>query len=193
MTKEEEEEIFGLMSKNCDHSTNLISELLEIGRLEDEDYVLEKEVVDLNLFLEKLLEQFEQTTIRKSLKIAKTFENNLNNIKINEKEFIHVIYNLISNAIKFTPVGGEINIKTKAVVNNKVSIEISDTGIGISKELLPIIFDKFSKARRKGIEGEKSTGLGMWIVKHIIKLHGGEISVRSRENEGTAFTILLPA
>lgn len=192
VTKEEEEEIFGLMNKECDHSTNLIMELLEIGRLEDEDYVLEKEVVNLNLFLEKLLEQFEQTTIRKGLKFTKTFENDLKYIKINEKEFIHVIYNLISNAIKFTPAGGEIKIKTKAVVNDKVSIEISDTGIGISKELLPIIFDKFSKARRKGIEGENSTGLGMWIVKHIIKLHGGEISVKSLENNGTTFTILLP-
>lgn len=165
---------------------------MEIGRLEDENFVLEKKVVNLNQFFEKSLEQFEQPTVKKGLSFTKTFENDLKHIKINEKEFVRVIYNLISNAIKFTPAGGEIQIKTKTVVNDKVSIEISDTGIGISKELLPIIFDKFSKARRKGIEGEKSTGLGMWIVKHIIELHKGEISVRSTENEGTTFTILLP-
>lgn len=190
--KEDEHEVFRLMTKDCDHSTSLISELLEIGRLEDEKFVLEKEVVNLNLFLEKSLDQFEQTILKKRLKFTKIFEKNLKQIKINEKEFIRVIYNLISNAIKFTPAGGEIKIITKTVSDDKISIEISDTGIGISKELLPIIFDKFSKARRKGIEGEKSTGLGMWIVKHIIKLHEGEISVRSQENKGTTFTIQLP-
>jgi len=60
-------------------------------------------------------------------------------------------------------------------------------------DLLPIIFDKFSKASRTGVSGEESTGLGMWIVKHIVELHGGEINVSSRENTGTKFTILLPA
>jgi len=191
--KEEEHEIFRLMTKDCDHSISLISELLEIGRLEDENFVLEKEEVNLNQFFEKSLDRFEQTTTKKGLRFIKIFEKDLKQIKINEKEFIRVIYNLISNAIKFTPAGGEIKITTKTVTENKISVEISDTGIGISKELLPIIFDKFSKARRKGIEGEKSTGLGMWIVKHIIKLHEGEISVSSQENKGTTFAILLPS
>ncbi len=190
--KEEEEEIFRLMTKDCDHSTNLITELLEIGRLEDDDFVLTKTPTDLNAFLEKSLEQFEQAAIKKDIEFTKSFDKDLKSIEINEKEFIRVAYNLISNAIKFTPAGGEISIITKAAIGDKVSIEISDTGIGISNELLPIIFDKFSKASRKGVEGEKSTGLGMWIVKHIIELHGGEISVKSRENEGTMFTILLP-
>jgi signal transduction histidine kinase len=88
--------------------------------------------------------------------------------------------------------GGEIKVTTKTLPEDKVSIEISDTGVGISPNLLPINFAKFSKAARVGVQGEKSTGLGMWIVKHIVKLHGGEISVSSKENEGTTFTIVLP-
>jgi len=192
VNEDEEKEIFRLMTKDCDHSTDLIAELLEIGRLEDEDFVLEKKSVDMNAFLLKSLEQFEQAAAKKSIRFTKVFDEHLKYVKINEKEFIRVVYNLISNSIKFTPDNGEIKIETKTANGNKVSIEISDTGIGISKELLPIIFDKFSKARRKGIEGEKSTGLGMWIVKHIINLHGGEISVVSTENEGTIFNIILP-
>ncbi|MCK5699904.1 MAG: HAMP domain-containing histidine kinase, partial [Cyclobacteriaceae bacterium] len=190
--KEEEEEIFRLMTKDCDHSTNLIAELLEIGRLEDDDFILTKTATNLNKFLGKSLEQFEQEAAIKNIRFTKSFDNGLKTIEINEKEFVRVVYNLISNAIKFTPAGGEVKIKTKATTGEMVSIEISDTGVGITQNLLPIIFDKFSKAGRSGTEGEKSTGLGMWIVKHIIKLHGGEISVRSRENEGTTFTILLP-
>lgn len=192
VSKEEEEEVFRLMTKDCDHSTNLIAELLEIGRLEDDGFVLEKSASDLNAFLEKSLEQFVQLTARKNIKFTKIFDRDLTSIEINEKEFVRVAYNLISNAIKFTPNGGEISIKTKVLDGDNVSIEISDTGVGISQNLIPIIFDKFSKASRAGIEGEKSTGLGMWIVKHIINLHGGKISVKSREKEGTTFTILLP-
>lgn len=191
--KDEEAEVFRLMTKDCDHSTNLISELLEIGRLEDENFVLEKQLVNLSEFLENALEQFENNITKKSIRFVKNFESDLKPIKLNEREFIRVVNNLISNAIKFTPEEGEINITTKCISNDKVSIEISDTGIGISEELLPNIFDKFSKARRKGIKGENSTGLGMWIVKHIIRLHSGEISVKSIENIGTTFTIILPA
>ncbi len=193
LKKEEEKEIYSLMTRDHEHSLNLIAELLDIGRLEDENFVLEKKAVDLNAFLEKSMEQFENPAKKKHILFTKSFDRNLNTVSINETEFLRVIHNLISNAIKFTPSGGEIRVKTKSLLDNKVSIVISDTGIGISKELLPIIFNKFSKARRKGIEGEKSTGLGMWIVKHIVTLHGGEISVKSLENNGTTFTILLPA
>jgi len=190
--KEDQYEIYQLMTKDCDHSTNLIAELLEIGRLEVNDYVLTKVPTDINTFLEKSINRFEQQATVKDLNVTKVFDEDLQLININEKEFVRVIYNLISNAIKFTPAGGEIKIITKLDDLKRVSIEISDTGVGIAKNLLPIIFDKFSKASRAGIKGEKSTGLGMWIVKHIVSLHGGEISVASKENKGTTFTILLP-
>ncbi|MCG8309514.1 MAG: PAS domain-containing sensor histidine kinase [Cytophagales bacterium] len=190
--KEEEEEIFGMMTRDCDHSVNLIGELLEIGRLEDENFVLTKTPTDLNAFLEKSLESFEQSAQKKGIKFTKDFSNRLITVGINEKEFIRVVYNLINNAIKFTPKGGEITVGTNTLDHDKVSIKISDTGVGISQDLIPIIFDKFSKASRAGIEGEKSTGLGMWIVKHIVQLHKGEISVESHENKGTTFSIILP-
>ncbi len=189
---DEREEIFRLMTKDCNHSTNLISELLELGRLEDKNYVLQKKYVCLNQFIEKSLEQFSKSTIKKDIKFVKEFDPDLKKVNINEQEFVRVITNLMSNAIKFTPAGGEIKIITKSISDDNKLLEISDTGIGISDELLPFIFDKFSKARRKGIEGEKSTGLGMWIVKHIINLHDGEIDVKSKVNEGTTFSIVLP-
>jgi two-component system sensor histidine kinase VicK len=192
VSKSEEEEVFRLMMKDCDHSTNLIAELLEIGRLEDDNFVLRKELIDLHEFFERSFEQFEQAATKKRIRFTKLFDEGVQWVNINEREFVRVAYNLISNAVKFTPMGGEIKVTTKTLPEDKVSIEISDTGVGISPNLLPIIFDKFSKAARVGVQGEKSTGLGMWIVKHIVKLHGGEISVSSKENEGTTFTIVLP-
>ena len=190
--KEEEGQVFRMMAKDCDHSTNLISELLEIGRLEDEGFVLKKTASDLNVILEESIEQFAQVAAKKNVTFVKSFDRDLKSVDINEKEFAHVTYNLLSNALKFTGAGGEIKIKTSLSGSEMVVVEISDNGVGISQQLLPGIFDKFSKAGRVGIDGEKSTGLGMWIVQHIIKLHGGEISVVSKENKGTTFTILLP-
>jgi len=191
VSEDEQEKVFGLMARDCDHSTNLIEELLDIGRLEDESYVLIKDQVDLNDFIENVLNDVEESA-EGNIKLNKSLDDSVGQVNLNEKEFIRVIYNLMSNAFKFTPDGGEVKISTRSLTKEKVGIEISDTGIGISKELLPIIFDKFSKAGRKGIKGEKSTGLGMWIVKHIVKLHDGEISVFSREHEGTTFNITLP-
>jgi PAS domain S-box-containing protein len=192
MTEEEQQKIFKLMTRDCEHSVNLISELLDIGRLEDEKYVLEKKPAGLHQFLEKAMERFDQSVENKKIRLVKEFESKVDTVEINENEFVRVIYNLLSNAIKFTPQGGEITVTTRSVDGKKVEIAISDTGVGISEELLPIIFDKFSKAGRKGIKGEKSTGLGMWIVRHIVKLHGGQISVESQEYKGTKFTIVLP-
>lgn len=191
VSKEEEEKVYGLMARDCDHSTNLIEELLDIGRLEDERYVLTKAPVNLNNFIDNVLKDVEEQSDGK-IKLIKAYDDTISLVNLNEREFIRVIYNLMSNAFKFTPDGGEVKIVTRSLGKEKVGIEISDTGVGISKELLPIIFDKFSKAGRKGLKGEKSTGLGMWIVKHIVKLHDGEISVHSREYEGTTFNIVLP-
>jgi PAS domain S-box-containing protein len=191
VTEEEEEKVFGLMARDCDHSTNLIEELLDIGRLEDESYVLTKAPVNLNDFIDNVLKDVEEQSDGK-IKLIKSYDDTISLVNLNESEFIRVIHNLMSNAFKFTPDGGEVKIVTRSLEKEKVCIEISDTGVGISKQLLPIIFDKFSKAGRKGLKGQKSTGLGMWIVKHIVKLHDGEISVHSREYEGTTFNIILP-
>ncbi len=196
MRETEVQEIFRLMTKECDHSTNLIAELLEIGRLEDNRFIMAKSPTILKQFLERALLQFEQTAAKKNITFKTSFDPTINTVDINEMEFTRVAYNLISNALKFTPNGGEIRLATRYIerANDRyVAIEISDTGVGISMDLLPIIFDKFSKASRAGVSGEESTGLGMWIVKHIVELHGGLINVSSRENTGTTFTILLPA
>lgn len=193
INESEKEEVFRLMTKECDHSTNLIAELLEIGRLEDENFVLRKSDTNLHEFLNRTLEPFEQSAAQKHINFKKCYDPGIECIPLNENEFVRVIRNLISNAFKFTSENGQISISTEKAPEGKVHILISDNGVGISKDLIPIIFDKFSKASRAGVKGEKSTGLGMWIVKHIVKLHDGEISVTSEEGKGTTFTIELPA
>ena len=103
-----------------------------------------------------------------------------------------VIRNLVSNAIKFTPKGGNIEITALQSENNESIISVSDNGIGMSHEILDNLFSIGKKINRKGTEGEPSTGLGLIICKDFIKKHGGHIQVNSLPGKGSTFTISLP-
>ena len=100
--------------------------------------------------------------------------------------------NLISNALKFSKDNDKIEIRLDKE-NKMAIIEVKDHGLGIPKDMLPHLFERFSKAGRTGIHGEESTGLGLSIVKQILERHKGEIEVDSIENQGSTFTIKLPA
>ncbi len=103
---------------------------------------------------------------------------------------MRVVENLLSNAVKFTDPGGQITISLKQE-GRRVMLQISDTGIGIPAHLQPTLFNMFTKAGREGTQGETTTGLGLYIVKQIVEMHGGTIRVVSQENVGTSFFIHL--
>jgi two-component system phosphate regulon sensor histidine kinase PhoR len=98
---------------------------------------------------------------------------------------------LVSNAIKYTPDGGAVTIEMHAD-GDYVKTVVRDTGIGISEEDLPRIFDKFARVKSEKTRGIVGTGLGLAIVKNILEAHLGSISVESEEGKGTVFTVLLP-
>jgi len=101
---------------------------------------------------------------------------------------LQVINNLISNAIKFTEDGGAINLSVNEG-SETILIEITDTGIGIPQKFHANLFEKFSNARRTGLKGEPSVGLGMSIIKTIVEWHRGKIWFKSEENMGSTFYI----
>lgn len=111
--------------------------------------------------------------------------------EVDENRILLIINNLISNAIKFTPDGGWVRVRLSRHVDH-VLLEVSDNGIGIPEELQPVLFDRFTKARRTGLRGEKTTGLGMSIIKSVVSLHHGKIRFESQEGQGTSFFIELP-
>ena len=106
--------------------------------------------------------------------------------------FESVVRNLVFNAIKFTHRGGQITISAKALPNNSVEISISDTGIGMKKEMIGNLFKLDANVSRKGTEGEASTGLGLIICNDFIEKHGGELNVESEVGKGTTFRFTLP-
>jgi len=179
-----------IIKKHVDRLTNIVQDLLVLSELEDKKTKLDLEDVDLKALLQDVLRPFEEKAKKKGLSLKVDFDPGLPPIKADPFRLQQAFFNLIDNAVKYTE-QGEIRISTKGKADH-VEIEVADTGIGIPKEHLPRIFERFyvvdkSRSRRLG-----GTGLGLSIVKHIVLLQGGEIDVESTPGVGTRFRVRLP-
>lgn len=183
---------FDLINRSCKTALNIISELLDISELDRPDFMLKKEPVELISYLKGIIHSNNILAADKELEFD--FKTNVCqlNIDLNPGKFSRVINNLLMNAIKFSHRKEKIHLTINYLPEeSSVIIKVQDHGIGIPDALKSIIFDKFTKAGRKGTEGEKSLGLGMSIVKRIIELHQGKIWLESKENEGTSIFMQL--
>ena len=172
------------------HVLNIANDILEMMQPANVKTALDKEITELNDFLKNCIQFQELQAKEKSIDII--FISTVDKVfsEINRDKMMRVITNLLSNATKFTKEGGKIEVSL-TLKNKHPFITVKDSGIGIPKNKQPFLFEKFSIARRAGTRGEKSTGLGMFIVKEIIDRHAGKISFDSEENKGTSFYIEL--
>ena len=175
----------------CSRNIALIRNLLNQEFLESTEVELRKERADLVWEIQDVIDNYK----RSEENIAKTFVLNTTDeklyVRIDSLKLMQVINNLISNAIKFTPDNGVIEVDIRDQ-QHTVLIIISDNGIGIPTEMQPYLFDRFTKARRRGLRGEEPVGLGMSIIKTLIELHGGKITFESEEGIGSRFFIEIP-
>lgn len=185
---EEDREHMEVIKHSCDKAASIINDLLETAHSEaPSDF--DVQTIELNQFLLKIVDEW----VKGKMGHVKILYYGLNEkvfAKINSEKMERVMDNLISNAIKFSGPTNHIEIALNAT-NDDVTIDVKDFGMGIPEKLLPYIFDRFSRASRKGLRGEESVGLGLSIVRQIVEKHGGEIEVHSTEQSGTTFTINL--
>jgi signal transduction histidine kinase len=126
---------------------------------------------------------------RKTLDLVLDLGERLPDVMGNESQLDRVLWNLMGNAVKFTPAGGKITVKSTCD-NKRVSVAFTDTGIGMVQEELPILFSQFR--RLKGSAKIEGTGLGLFIVKTLVEAHKGTVEASSVEGRGSTFTIHLP-
>jgi two-component system sensor histidine kinase VicK len=179
-----------MIEGSCEKAYSIIKDLLLIGEIELGKQPLVKQATEMKSFIEPLLYPLQLHAKEKEISLH--FECPQEQVygQINREKFLRVIENLVSNAIKFTKVGGQVRVGLKKE-SQKVILQVSDTGVGIPEPLQSSIFQKFTQAGRQGTEGEETTGLGLYIVKQIIELHRGKIYFESQENKGTTFFIEL--
>jgi len=195
-TIEEKNEHYDLILKTCRISYDIIETLLNNARNDESDTSLV--CTCMNDFIEDAVHQFvkfKNTTRAISKNASREIIFNRPGEKIyaliNHQKITRVFDNLLSNAWKFTKKNGIITIDLKKDGDN-ICILVTDNGIGIPQDMLPVLFNRFSKAGRTGLNGEKSHGLGMSICKLFMKQHHGDISAHSEEGNGTEITITLP-
>lgn len=184
-------ELIPLILETCQRNLNLIRELVDQEFLESVNSALKKERVNVVDKVQEMLAYYRKTA--ESLSKQYTFQSSAPSIMlaIDDSKFRQVLNNLISNAIKFTRDNGTIaiGIEEKA---DRVLFTVADDGVGIPADLQSVLFDKFTKARRPGLRGEPSVGLGMSIIKTIVEWHNGTIRFESVEDQGTTFYIDIP-
>ncbi|MBU1186466.1 MAG: cell wall metabolism sensor histidine kinase WalK [Acidobacteria bacterium] len=179
-----------IIKRNTDRLVNIVQDLLLLSELEDQNKTHEMEEIDLVFLLRNVEKLILPELEKKGLKFSINIKGDLPKIEADAFQLEQVFINLLDNAVKYTD-EGKIDIDVKES-GGCVEVRISDTGVGITEEDLPRIFERFyvtdkARSRRQG-----GTGLGLSIVKHILLLHDGDIAVTSTEGKGTTVTVSLP-
>lgn len=184
-----------IIKDSSSNALKLVKDILEASKIEMLDYELILNAYEVNSLLQSYKHQIQSLTIVKNIQIVFDLCLEPLNCAVNTDKFWQIIHNLLSNAIKFSHAYNKVIIKTQITMINNISfaeIAVIDFGIGIPNDKIPYLFEKFSKAGRRGTSGENSTGLGLSIVKRLVELHSGFISFKTEESKGTEFIIHLP-
>jgi signal transduction histidine kinase len=176
------------------HQTTLlehfIGEILLSAQLQNVCEI-DQSPIKLNLTISNIVQSLYPIAEKKSLSLIPVLQSDLPDILGDRIDLERVLVNLIQNAITYTPEGGSVKVRT-SLQNDKTIIEVSDTGIGISANDLPYIFDHFYRVDKARSMSHGGMGLGLAIVKRIIEMHNGNIEVESVVGQGTTFRVLLP-
>jgi two-component system phosphate regulon sensor histidine kinase PhoR len=183
------ERFLNRIETEVDALTQMVEELLELSRIESRQAPLRLQSVAVSEIVLPAVERLLAQAERAGLGVSVADLSHLPNVLADTERMRQVVTNLVHNAIKFTPAGGEISLKGE-LAGGEVVISVRDTGVGISVDALPRIFERFYKADRARSGG--GTGLGLSIAKHVVQSHGGRIWAESREGQGSIFRFSLP-
>jgi signal transduction histidine kinase/uncharacterized protein YpmB len=179
------------INRHSDELAHLVTNLLDISRIESGRVIMKQRPCNLTEIINTVLELLSVQLKEKQIKTDIHIPQATLNILADQEQIQRVFINLIGNAIKFTPKGGNITILAHPQ-DNLVRIEVKDTGCGIPADSLDKIFDEFYRVDSTINQRVKGTGLGLSLVKNIIEAHGGKIWARSKQGQGTTFSFTLP-
>lgn len=189
--KEEIDELLESLKETSDSTRELLDNLLQWSRSQTGTIQFKPELIAIGEMVKSNLGLLTETAENKQITLKSKLDFT-GEIKIDKDMINLVIRNLVTNALKFTPSGGEITVATQKT-DHTVEISVNDTGVGIAPEMIPRLFSVADKISTKGTAGEKGSGLGLILCKEFVEKHGGKLVVESRVGEGSSFKIQLPA
>jgi len=190
MSEQTKRQFLEIIDSESNRLATLIEGLLDISRMESGTVTILHESVDVAAVIEQVLTALRPLADKKNIRLKADIDDDLPNLQGDPGRIQSAVTNLVNNAIKFTPENGKVSVQALRRPDHLI-LRVTDTGVGIPKEALPRIFDRFYRVHHPGkhIQG---TGLGLAIVKKIAMMHGGRIEVESKPDEGTTFTLFLP-
>ncbi len=192
LSESEEGRAIDTIERNAKSQSQLIDDLLDVSRIITGKLQIDRAVVDLAGVIEAAHDAMRPVAEAKEIRIELSIEPAKLLVMGDQNRLQQVFWNLFSNAVKFSPKGGEVRV-TAAVDNGSVRVDVRDEGIGIPEEFLPFIFDRFRQADGSTTREHGGLGLGLAIVRHLMDLHQGSVEVYSEgKNLGSTFTITLP-
>jgi two-component system sensor histidine kinase VicK len=178
-----------LIRENTQQCINIISNFIKEEHIQSKKVFVKQTLFDVISKIRLIIESFETFDIKRRIELRSKEKAIF--ISADDVKFGQIIHNLLSNAIKFTHDDGKIVINVAGQARS-LTVTVTDNGIGIPEYLQPYIFKKNTPAGRTGLKGEKSIGMGLYIIKELVELMDGEIEFESEENKGSKFTLTFP-
>lgn len=186
------QEAISMINRNGEQLLNLVNQLLDLSKIESNAMQIDMEQGDIVSYIKYLFESFHSFAESKNIRMHFSRDMTTFLMDFDKRKIQHIISNVLSNAIKFTPSDGMVNLHISHLKNEKLVIKVQDSGIGISKEKMPFIFDRFYQTDNTHTRKGEGTGIGLALVKELVHLLNGTVEAKSILKEGTTFTISLP-
>ena len=187
----EQQNMVGMMERNTQSLIELVNDLLESAKLDSGAIKLDLAPVEAGPLLDEISESMRALALEKGITLEHAVAADLPKVNADRQKLRRALVNLVSNALKFTGRGGRVRV-TAAREGALVRFTVTDDGVGISAEDLPRLFDKYEQGRSRATRSEKGTGLGLYITRQLVELHGGEIRAESQPGKGSTFSFTIP-
>ena len=189
---EDQVDFLDTILRNTDLLAKLVNDLLEVSKLEAGALKLDTQPVDLSKIIKEATVEMIPQIQEKSQNLVIINELESTTVIGDPKKLTQILLNLLSNANKYTPEKGKITVTTERI-KDMVKVTVNDNGIGISEEDQKRLFTKFFRVENRETQRHPGTGLGLWITKSFVDMHGGTINIQSKIEEGTAISFTIPA
>jgi two-component system phosphate regulon sensor histidine kinase PhoR len=190
-SREELSRILRVMERHSKRLGLLVDDLLSLAQLESRSTTLQLSDVQLPELFESVIRDWEKQLAEKRLKVTVDLSPDARTIRADETRLHEVLYNLLENAVKYSRENGQIRLQATQR-GHEITVSVTDNGIGIRKDNLLRIFERFYRADKARSRELGGTGLGLAIVKHIVQLHGGRVEAQSELGRGTTIRVVLP-
>lgn len=194
---DQQEKMLHIMHRNMERLSSFVDDLLDVQKLESGKLVINQEVFNLKPIIDDAINSLQAWADNKGIEIRSNIVHQLPEVYIDPDRILQVLINLISNAIKFTDRGGRVNINVSIPFKKEdekhfLKVSVTDTGCGIAREDMDKLFKKFEQVGEKKFTGVRGSGIGLYITKTLVEMHGGKIWVESQPGVGSKFTFTLP-